>query len=95
MHSIRDADVVIALGTRLSPFGTLPQYGEDYWPKDAKIIQVRHTVTQLSHNCHTTVTLLSQYHTVTLSRCHTVTLPHCHTVTLSHWHTATVKQPLL
>jgi len=40
MHSIRDADVVLALGTRLSPFGTLPQYGEDYWPTDAKIIQV-------------------------------------------------------
>eukprot|EP00116_Pleurobrachia_bachei_P001106 sb/3461368/ len=40
MHSIREADVVIALGTRLSPFGTLPQYGEEYWPKNAKIIQV-------------------------------------------------------
>ena len=34
------ADVVLALGTRLGPFGTLPQYGLDYWPKDAKIIQV-------------------------------------------------------
>lgn len=40
MYSIRDADLVIALGTRLSPFGTLPQYGEEYFPKDAKIIQV-------------------------------------------------------
>jgi len=40
MYNIRDADVVICLGTRMSPFGTLPQYGEDYWPKDAKIIQV-------------------------------------------------------
>jgi len=40
MHSIRDADVVICIGTRLGPFGTLPQYGEDYWPKDAKIIQI-------------------------------------------------------
>lgn len=36
MLSLRDADVVLALGTRLSPFGTLPQYGIDYWPKDAK-----------------------------------------------------------
>lgn len=34
------ADVVIALGTRLGPFGTLPQHGMDYWPKDAKIIQI-------------------------------------------------------
>lgn len=40
MKLIQDADVVLALGTRLGPFGTLPQYGLDYWPKDAKIIQV-------------------------------------------------------
>ena len=30
----------MALGTRLNPFSTLPGYGIDYWPKDAKIIQV-------------------------------------------------------
>ena len=35
-----EADVVLALGTRLGPFGSLPQYGFDYWPKSAKIIQV-------------------------------------------------------
>ena len=40
MNLISKADVVLALGTRLGPFGTLPQYGMDYWPKDAKIIQV-------------------------------------------------------
>jgi sulfoacetaldehyde acetyltransferase len=40
MHSMRDADVVIALGTRLGPFGSLGQYGEEYWPKDATLIQV-------------------------------------------------------
>lgn len=40
MQLIAKADVVLALGTRLGPFGTLPQYGLDYWPKDAKIIQV-------------------------------------------------------
>jgi sulfoacetaldehyde acetyltransferase len=40
MKLIAQADVVLALGTRLGPFGTLPQYGIDYWPKDAKIIQV-------------------------------------------------------
>ena len=32
--------MVLALGTRLGPFGTLPQHGMDYWPKNAKIIQV-------------------------------------------------------
>ncbi|MGH6717727.1 MAG: sulfoacetaldehyde acetyltransferase [Alphaproteobacteria bacterium] len=40
MKLIAKADVVLALGTRLGPFGTLPQHGIDYWPKDAKIIQV-------------------------------------------------------
>ncbi|PIE01216.1 MAG: sulfoacetaldehyde acetyltransferase [Thiothrix nivea] len=40
MKLISRADVVIALGTRLGPFGTLPQHGMDYWPKDAKIIQI-------------------------------------------------------
>jgi sulfoacetaldehyde acetyltransferase len=40
MKLIARADVVLALGTRLGPFGTLPQYGLDYWPKDAKIVQV-------------------------------------------------------
>ena len=40
MKLISKADVVLALGTRLGPFGTLPQHGIDYWPKDAKIIQI-------------------------------------------------------
>ena len=40
MHLIEKADVVLALGSRLGPFGTLPQYGLDYWPKEAKIIQI-------------------------------------------------------
>ena len=40
MELIAQADVVLALGTRLNPFSTLPGYGLDYWPKDAKIIQV-------------------------------------------------------
>jgi sulfoacetaldehyde acetyltransferase len=40
MKLISKADVVLALGTRLGPFGTLPQHGLDYWPKDAKIIQI-------------------------------------------------------
>ena len=40
MKLISQADVVIALGTRLNPFSTLPCYGIDYWPKNAKVIQV-------------------------------------------------------
>ncbi|MCL4746177.1 MAG: sulfoacetaldehyde acetyltransferase [Burkholderiaceae bacterium] len=40
MNIVSKADVVVALGSRLGPFGTLPQYGIDYWPKGAKIIQI-------------------------------------------------------
>lgn len=40
MELIAKADVVLALGTRLNPFSTLPGYGMDYWPTDAAIIQV-------------------------------------------------------
>ncbi|ABA81453.1 sulfoacetaldehyde acetyltransferase [Rhodobacter sphaeroides] len=40
MELIARADVVLALGTRLNPFSTLPGYGIDYWPREARIIQV-------------------------------------------------------
>ena len=40
MRLLSEADVVFAVGTRLSVFGTLPQYGFDYFPRDAKIVQV-------------------------------------------------------
>ena len=40
MELISKADVVLALGTRLNPFSTLPCYGIDYWPTEASIIQV-------------------------------------------------------
>ncbi len=40
MEMISRADVVLALGTRLNPFSSLPAYQTEYWPKDAKLIQV-------------------------------------------------------
>jgi len=40
MELIAKADVVLALGTRLNPFSTLPGYGIDYWPAEADLIQV-------------------------------------------------------
>lgn len=40
MKIISRADVVLALGSRLGPFGVLPQYGFDYWPANAKLVQV-------------------------------------------------------
>ncbi len=50
MRTIAKADVILALGCRLGPFGKLPQYDMDYWPKDAKVIQVdvNHRVLGLS-----------------------------------------------
>ena len=47
MKLIAQADVVVALGSRMGPFGTLPQHGLDYWPKDAKIIQIEADHTNL------------------------------------------------
>ncbi|OUL98499.1 sulfoacetaldehyde acetyltransferase [Variovorax sp. JS1663] len=47
MKLISQADVVLALGSRMGPFGTLPQHGMDYWPKNAKIIQVEAEHTNL------------------------------------------------
>jgi sulfoacetaldehyde acetyltransferase len=40
MRIVAQADVVLALGSRLGPFGTLPQYGIEYWPEDAQVVQV-------------------------------------------------------
>ena len=40
MKLMAQADVVVARGSRLGPFGTLPQHGMDYWPRNAKIIQI-------------------------------------------------------
>ena len=40
MKLIKDADLVLVIGSRLGPFGTLPQHGLEYWPKKAKIIQI-------------------------------------------------------
>ena len=40
MHTLKEADVLLAIGTRLSVFGTLPSYDIDYFPKEADIIQI-------------------------------------------------------
>lgn len=40
MNTVAEADVMLALGTRLSVFGTTPQYDINYFPDSAKIIQV-------------------------------------------------------
>lgn len=40
MNTVAEADVMLAIGTRLSVFGTTPQYDIDYFPETAKIIQI-------------------------------------------------------
>jgi len=40
MKLVQKADVILALGTRLNPFSTLPQHAIEYWTGEAKIIQV-------------------------------------------------------
>lgn len=40
MQTLSQADVLLAVGTRLSVFGTLPQYDINYFPESAKIIQI-------------------------------------------------------
>ena len=40
MEAIESSDFILAIGTRLGPFGVLPQYGKDYWPKNAFVVQV-------------------------------------------------------
>jgi len=40
MRIMQKADVILAIGTRLSYFGTLPQYDITYFPKSAKIVQI-------------------------------------------------------
>lgn len=40
MEQLSEADVVLAVGSRLSGFGLLPQYGMDWFPEDADVIQI-------------------------------------------------------
>ena len=57
MKVLSRADVVLALGSRLGPFGVLPQYGFDYWPANAKLIQVDADAKVLGLVKKTTVTV--------------------------------------
>jgi sulfoacetaldehyde acetyltransferase len=55
MELIAKADVVLALGTRLNPFSTLPGYGIDYWPSKAAVIQVDINPDRIGLTKHVTV----------------------------------------
>ena len=40
MELLSEADVVLMLGCRINVFGTVPQYGMDFYPKDARVVQI-------------------------------------------------------
>jgi len=42
MRCVSEADCILAVGSRMNPFGTLPQYGFDYWPsrEQCTLIQI-------------------------------------------------------
>ena len=52
---------MLALGSRLGPFGTLPQYGFDYWPANAKLIQIDADPRVLGLVKKTSVTRITSY----------------------------------
>ncbi|MBL4766880.1 MAG: sulfoacetaldehyde acetyltransferase [Rhodobacteraceae bacterium] len=67
MELISKADVVLALGTRLNPFSTLPGYGIDYWPTEAKIIQVDINPDRIGLTKKVTVGIVGDAHKVAIS----------------------------
>ncbi|MFV2002122.1 MAG: thiamine pyrophosphate-dependent enzyme, partial [Paracoccaceae bacterium] len=67
MQLIARADVVLALGTRLNPFSTLPGYGIDYWPTSAKIIQVDINPDRIGLTKDVTVGIVGDAHKVATS----------------------------
>ena len=50
MHLLSEADVVVGIGTRLSRYTTMPYYGFNYWPKNARVIQVDADSTQVGRH---------------------------------------------
>jgi sulfoacetaldehyde acetyltransferase len=47
METLSEADCVLAVGSRLSGFGLLPQYGMDWFPEDADVIQIDADASQI------------------------------------------------
>lgn len=50
-----DADLVLALGTRINPFGVTKQYGLDYWDPNKPLIQVDINPDALGVTCKPTI----------------------------------------
>ena len=52
MRTVKDADLVIAIGTRIGPFSVTKQDGIDYWDHDKKLIQVDSDKSRLGLSCN-------------------------------------------
>lgn len=57
MHCVKESDLVIALGTRINPFGTTKQYNLDYWDPHKPLIQVDINPEALGRSCNPTLAL--------------------------------------
>lgn len=58
MRVVAEADVILAMGTRLNRFGVNPQYGLDFWPANAALIQNSHDPLELGAQVPITAGLL-------------------------------------
>jgi|EP00505_MAST-04D_sp_SCG-Rhode-Island_P005002 sulfoacetaldehyde acetyltransferase len=55
MRCVQDSDLVIAVGSRLNPFGTTPQYGMSYWDAQKPLIQIDKNRAALGVSCNPTI----------------------------------------
>lgn len=55
MRCVQESDLVVAIGSRLNPFGTTPQYGMPYWDNQKPLIQIDQNVNALAVSCMPTL----------------------------------------
>ena len=55
MKCVKDSDLVIAIGTRLNPFGTTPQYNMPYWDPSKPLVQIEIDQHMIGNSCNPTL----------------------------------------
>ena len=55
MKCVKDSDLVIAIGTRLNPFGTTPQYNMPYWDPNKPLVQIEIDQHMIGNSCNPTL----------------------------------------
>lgn len=51
MKCVQESDLVVAIGTRINPFGITNQYGMQYWDNDRPLIQIDRNQAALAVSC--------------------------------------------